>query len=101
VKLDLISLFIATFPFIWLTLLYLADYRVGFTENTFFVKALEKISIEHEIIRELCHGRLDDRDCPIFRDISGCLLGRKNHLKCICEPWFKPEWAQSRNPVIK
>ena len=88
---NLVEVFVATCPFIWLSILYYIDYKYGHTEKSFFLKPMGKALSEMEIIRELCFSKLSGKSCPIFRNILLCTGKRDDKNNCIYEPWFKPE----------
>jgi len=88
---DPLAIFIATFPFVWLSIIYFFDYKFDYTEKSFFKRPLEKAVSQLDMIRELCLCNLSERQCPLFRNLSSCLEKGDYSVICSYEPWFKPE----------
>lgn len=83
------AILIATFPFIWLSINYIIDYKFEFFEYSFFKKPLEIAIRDQHIIRELCYSNTFSKPCPIFRNLDLCLRSSSHsNIKCTCEPWF-------------
>lgn len=88
---DPISLAISTFPFIWLSFIYLIDYKLDYAEKCFFIRPLEKALNQVNEIRELCFGNLNAKKCPIFRNLDLCIMKNDFTPFCTYDPWFKPD----------
>lgn len=88
---DTLAIIIATFPFVWLGILYFLDYKFDYTEICFFKRPLELAVAQLDMIRELCLCNLSNKECPIFRNLPMCLKKGDYSIICSYDPWFKPE----------
>lgn len=71
--------------------IYIIDYKIDFTESAFYLKLLEGVCCEQNMVRELCYARLNNKSCPIFHNIDLLLFTKRSHIKCTWELWFKPK----------